>query len=155
MTEAAPPAIAVSEIDQRLARTALELLEPWLMQEGLCEFSSTDENGQTHSVELPARVTGLLLEALRQTAAGKAVSLIEAESEVTTQQAAAILRVSRPIVVSLVEDGRLAARRVGNRLRLPIQDVLEFKAANGPKRRAPLIAESSSGNQQKRDQDGS
>ena len=58
----------------------------------------------------------------------------------TTQQAASILKVSRPFVVTLVENGELPARQVGNRLRLPLQDVLNYKAANGPRRRVRQTA---------------
>ena len=78
--------------------------------------------------ELPANVARLLMDMLEQTAAGNAVTLIPVENEVTTQQAADLLNVSRPFVVRLVENGTLPARMIGKHRRLSLRDVLAYKA---------------------------
>jgi excisionase family DNA binding protein len=78
------------------------------------------------------------MDVLEETAAGKAVSLVAVEADVTTQQAAAILNVSRPFVVGLIDKGALPVRMVGNQRRLPLRDVLAYKADNRAKRRAVL-----------------
>ncbi|MBM3654939.1 MAG: helix-turn-helix domain-containing protein, partial [Alphaproteobacteria bacterium] len=69
---------------------------------------------------------------------GNAVSLAATDAEVTTQEAAAILNVSRPYLVGMIDKGILPARIVGNQRRLPLQDVLAYKADNRARRRAAL-----------------
>ena len=90
------------------------------------------------ALELPQSAATLLLEILKQMAAGNAVSLIPADAEVTTQQAADLLNVSRPYLVGLIDNGTLPARMVGNQRRLPLADVLAYKADTKAKRRAAL-----------------
>jgi excisionase family DNA binding protein len=84
--------------------------------------------------DLPPSVARLLLDILKETAAGHAVSLVPLEAEITTQQAAELLNVSRPYVVGMIEKGMLPARLVGNQRRLPLRDVLAYKADNRAKR---------------------
>ena len=129
------PSKAPSPADQQSAKQALQFFddnisrtEPWAVE-------GNDAEGNPKTIVVPALVNAIFLDALAQTAAGQAIALVTMDMEVTTQQAAAILKVSRPFVVSLVENGELAARQVGNRLRLPLQDVLDYKAAHAPKRR--------------------
>jgi excisionase family DNA binding protein len=81
-----------------------------------------------------------LVEALKETAAGNAVSLVAVESEVTTREAAALLNVSRPSLIGMIDKGLLPARMVGNQRRLPLEEVLAYKAANRAERRvAPIF----------------
>ncbi len=88
--------------------------------------------------DLPPSVVRLLVDILRETAAGHAVSVVPLEAEITTQQAADLLNVSRPYLVSMIEKGTLPARMVGNQRRLPLKDVLTYKADNRAKRREAL-----------------
>lgn len=78
--------------------------------------------------DLPPVVTRLLMDILKETEAGNAVTLLPMEAEVTTQQAAVLLNVSRPFLVGLVENGTLPARMVGKHRRLPLREVLAYKA---------------------------
>jgi excisionase family DNA binding protein len=78
--------------------------------------------------DLPPIVTRLLMDLLAQTAAGNAVTLVPVEAELTTQQAADLLNVSRPFVIGLVENGTLSARMIGTHRRLSLNDVLSYKA---------------------------
>lgn len=125
-----------SDEDKKRAQAAFGPIQACLPPDGLWTLGVPDEDGNSQDFQIPRVVTALFLDALKLTAAGKGVSIVTAETEVTTQQAATILRVSRPLIVSLVEDGSLASRKVGNRLRIPLQDLLDYKAENAPKRRA-------------------
>lgn len=120
--------------DARLAETARRTLE---QSEGAdkplhLQFSAAGHEVMT--LDLPPVVTRLLLDILKETAAGNAVTLVPVEAEVTTQQAAEILNVSRPFVVGMIDKGVLPARMVGNQRRIPLKDVLTYKADHFAKR---------------------
>jgi excisionase family DNA binding protein len=89
-------------------------------------------------LDLPPAAARLLTEGLKELAAGNAVTLVPVEAELTTQQAAELLNVSRPYLVGLVEGGTLPARMVGKQRRLPMKDVLAYKADTRAKRRGAL-----------------
>ncbi len=84
--------------------------------------------------ELPPIIGLLLMDALKETEAGNALTLVPVETEITTQQAADLLNVSRPYLVTLVENGTLPARMVGKHRRLALRDVLAYKADHFAKR---------------------
>ena len=86
------------------------------------------------TLDLPPAAARLLLQMLKEMGAGHAVTLVPIEAEVTTQQAADLLNVSRPYVVGLVEKGVLPARMVGNQRRLPLKKVLAYKAEEHARR---------------------
>ena len=95
-------------------------------------------NATPATLELPAAAARLLKELLREMAAGHAVTLVPIETEITTQQAADLLNVSRPYVVGLVEQGRLPARMVGPQRRVMLADVLAYKVESKTRARAAL-----------------
>ena len=66
------------------------------------------------------------------------VGMISPEQEITTQEAANLLCVSRPYLVGLIEKGQLPARKVGNQWLLPSKDVLAYRDAAQAKRFAVL-----------------
>lgn len=76
----------------------------------------------------------LLSELLNEMAQGHAVALLPLEENLTTQQAADIVGVSRPFLISLLEQGQIPFHKVGSHRRITLTDVLNFKVENKRKR---------------------
>jgi len=79
------------------------------------------------SVTIPAPIRTLLVEIARNMEAGKAVSVVAENHELTTQRAANMLGVSRPFLVRILEDGSLAFHMAGSHRRVYLSDLLEYK----------------------------
>ncbi len=77
---------------------------------------------------LPDAAFRLLMQALEQMARGHVVAAAPVEAELTTQQAAALLGVSRPHLVKLLETGRIAHRKVGAHRRVRFTDLAAYRA---------------------------
>jgi excisionase family DNA binding protein len=77
----------------------------------------------------------LFVEILDELARGHAVTVVPGGKELTTQQAADMLNVSRPYVIQLLEDGRMPFRRVGTRRRIRFEDLVKFQRKDDAQRR--------------------
>jgi excisionase family DNA binding protein len=97
-----------------------------------------DKDADDETLELPAIAVRLMLDALAEMAGGNAVTLMPVEAELTTQQAADLLNVSRPYVVQLLEDGKIPHRMVGSHQRVRYVDVITYKSDIDAKRRQVL-----------------
>jgi excisionase family DNA binding protein len=82
-------------------------------------------------VNLPPAAAAAVRRLLQELATGTAVHLVAEDAELTTQQAAVLLGVSRTYVARLVDAGKLPARRVGTHRRLRVADVLAYRARRG------------------------
>src|SRR5258708_2305451 len=69
----------------------------------------------------------LLFKILRELGNGKNVLVLAMDTEVTTQQVANFLHVSRPYLVKLLEKGKIPYRKVGNRRRIRYEDLLHYQ----------------------------
>ncbi len=132
--------ITPTEAEAALARKLSRALVPVLAAAGEVQlrFQSLDRRAEV--VALPAAALHLLVDMLTQMAQGHAVALIPVEAELTTQQAADLLNVSRPFLVTLLEGGQLPYRKVGTHRRVLLQDLLAFKRRNEADRRRALQA---------------
>ena len=83
----------------------------------------TDAN---KSAELPEGAIHLLKEILQFMANGKTITLISSDSELSTQQAADILGVSRPHLVKLLEEGKIPYRKIGSHRRILFEDLTNY-----------------------------
>ena len=89
-------------------------------------------------VEVPAAALRALRFVAEGMSAGLALSLIPHGKELTTQEAADLLHVSRPHLVKLLEQGRIPHHRVGTHRRVRLEDVLAFAAERTERRREEL-----------------
>lgn len=119
---------AVTQKDQDQAREVLHAL-------GNHPRITTDDGTV---LDLPQPVLEALTEFLEAAAEGERALVLRSPGDLTTEQAAAVLGVSRPTVIRLVEAGNLPARMVGTHRRLALGDVLAYREASANKRRTAL-----------------
>jgi excisionase family DNA binding protein len=90
-------------------------------------------------LELPESVYRVLVETVRELAEGNAVAVLPVRAELTTQEAADLLGVSRPYLIKLIEQGAVpCALTAGNHRRLRLSDVLTYRRVRDEERRAAL-----------------
>lgn len=89
-------------------------------------------------VVLPRAATKLIQHLLTEMAHGNAVTLIPIHAELTTQEAADFLNVSRPHLVGLLEQKKIAFHKVGTHRRIRFEDLMRFKDNLEKERRAAM-----------------
>lgn len=120
--------VVLTAEDRERARVLLSALGP--------SPRLTTENGTV--LDLPAPVAEALAELLEAAADGQPALVLRSPDDLTTEQAAAVLGVSRPTVVRMVDSGKIPARMVGTHRRLALGDVLAFREASARRRRKAL-----------------
>lgn len=94
----------------------------------LCESGAVHADSKgLHRIQLPDPLYKLLSKIVQDLANGKAIFLTTAAQEMTTQEAANFLGVSRQFLVRLLDAGRIPFHRVGTHRRLHLQDVTAFR----------------------------
>jgi excisionase family DNA binding protein len=86
-----------------------------------------DEKNQAHQVELPTSALRLLVDILSELSNGNAVRVVPVHAELTTQEAADLLNVSRPHLVKLLEEGALPHHKTGKHRRVRFENLMHFK----------------------------
>lgn len=89
-------------------------------------------------VPIPSSLRRVLVAAARQLADGNGVSIMPVTAEVTTQQAADLLNVSRPFVVGLLDKGEIPFHKVGTHRRIRLRDLLAYRRRRDASRRAVI-----------------
>jgi excisionase family DNA binding protein len=98
-------------------------------------LESEGAHGAT-TLRVPEEALRLLADILREMAAGHAVTVVPYHAEITTQQAAELMNVSRPYVVKLIESDEIPCRMVGPRRRIRFEDLMAYKRRDDAHRRA-------------------
>ncbi|MFD2232830.1 helix-turn-helix domain-containing protein [Phaeospirillum tilakii] len=95
-------------------------------------------NGQ--KLAIPLATVSLLAKAAGLMAGGHPVDVVAVDREMSAQEAADLLKVSRPYLMNLLNQGILPFRKVGAHHRLPYEAVIAYKREQEPRRRAALDA---------------
>lgn len=120
------------------AKAALRELEAIHPRKSPALTINANGAGQSRSVIVPREAFELFLELLGQMANGNAVTIVPIHAELTTQQAADYLNVSRPYLVGLLKAGKIEHRKVGTHRRIKFADLMKYKQDDYAERRAAL-----------------
>lgn len=114
--------VSPTENESALAKTCSRKLAKFPAENLRVRINDTED-----AITLPASAVRLLIDLLSAMAEGNAVTLIPIHAELTTQQAADLLGVSRPFLVKQLEDRVIPFRRVGTHRRILFSDLMAYK----------------------------
>jgi excisionase family DNA binding protein len=124
--------------DVAAAEMALEQVKKYLARhpEGPEQVRLRVENGGDGELVVPRGAVELFALILAHMAAGEGVSVVPSHAELTTQQAAEVLNVSRPFLIGLLEAGEIEYRMVGTHRRVMMASLLRYRREDDLRRRA-------------------
>ncbi|MGB7448655.1 MAG: helix-turn-helix domain-containing protein [Ornithinimicrobium sp.] len=126
----------MSMLDHRLTTADVAEREAMLLGQSLEGASTITVGSVTVEVSDHARV--VLAAVLGELAAGHRVEVLPVKEMLSTQEAADLLRVSRPTLVKMLEDGLLSYEQPGVHRRLPRSAVDDFLASRSSRRAKAL-----------------
>ena len=94
--------------------------------------------GAANALTLPPHMAEVIRQVLVNLAAGRDVAVSERREEVTPNEAAEFLNVSRPYIVKLLDEGVLPFREVGTHKRIPYADLAAYKHEQRARSRAAM-----------------
>src|SRR5437773_878789 len=124
-----------SEEESKLARESSRLLAAFV---GKGKAARLKVIIGKEEITVPVAALRLLVDVLAQMAEGNAVTIMPIHAELTTQQAADFLNVSRPHLVGLLESDEIPFRKVGSHRRVFFRDILAYREKSIASRRAAL-----------------
>jgi excisionase family DNA binding protein len=117
---------------QRAARRVGEYLTT---HPGADPITINGELAGDDALVVPREAAVLLAQILGYLASGEGVTVMPESAELTTQQAAEFLNVSRPYLIKLLETGEIPFRLVGTHRRVRFRDLREYKNRDDLERR--------------------
>lgn len=117
-----------SEEETTLAKESSRQLSLYLSsKEEVKSIRVIDQAGEHEAVQIPTSAYRQLIDILAQMGQGNAVRLVPVHAELTTQEAADRLNVSRPFLVKLLDAGDIPFHKVGTHRRVRYQDLVQYK----------------------------
>jgi len=123
--KAVTPTAADSRMAQESSLRLSQILDSRPKKEMRIHVGVKDEPEE--SISIPDSALRLLSNILTEMARGNAVALLPVQAELTTQQAADMLRVSRPFLIEQLEKGEIPYRMVGTHRRILFNDLMAYK----------------------------
>lgn len=123
--------------DARLAKSALRELDAALDAEGPVRLRLSV---QSREVEVPRSALAALAQVLDSFAHGTGVTVLPVQAELTTQQAADTLNVSRPFLIGLLDSGQIDYRMVGTHRRVKTASLVRYMEEGDARRTAAADA---------------
>lgn len=117
----------LDEHDAALAQAAQRCMMAALDHSRAAKIKLVAEGEDLPAVELPPGALRLIAELLGLMGQRQPLVVVPQKHELSTQEAAAFLNVSRPFVVKQIETGRLPARKVGRHRRVLFEDLLAYQ----------------------------
>jgi excisionase family DNA binding protein len=129
--------VTPTEGDAALAKESGERLAAHLRTGGEVRLE-VKAGAASEELVLPPSALRLLVRVLSELGQGHGVTLTPLRAELTTQQAADLLNVSRPHLVKLLDERSIPGRKVGSHRRVLLEDLLAYKRDTEAKRHAAL-----------------
>jgi excisionase family DNA binding protein len=129
------PPVVPSARDAEVARDSSRLLAACIGRGKTATLRVIDGK---QDITVPVSALRLLVDILAQMARGNAVTIVPYNAELTTQQAADFLQVSRPYLVALLDRGELTHRKVGTHRRIEFRELLAYRERSLVKQRKAL-----------------
>ena len=125
-----------SEADTILAKEMSRVLASHIPTSEAMELRIPNDPSPAGMVRLPVSAARLLVRILEEMARGNAVTLIPVHAELTTQEAAEMLKISRPSLIQLLDEGKIEYRRVRTHRRVRFEGLMKYKRNADAARRA-------------------
>lgn len=116
-----------SDGDIALAKESSRALSMILETNAEFQTVTIQSDGEKTNVDLPVAAFRLFIDILANLSQGNAVQVVPVHAELTTQEAANLLMVSRPYLIQLLDANLIKYRKVGTHRRVKYCDLLEFK----------------------------
>lgn len=126
-----------SEADATLAKETRQVLASRLSATSTLDLRAMNL-AKEPTIRIPASAAHLLIQILDEMSRGNAVKLIPIHAELTTQEAADILNISRPTLIQLLNEGGIEFRKVGTHRRVRFESVMRYKRQLDTERKAAL-----------------
>ena len=116
-----------TEHEQEMARAAQRCIMESLDRSKAAEIVLTSDDGELPSVSLPPNSLRLIAQLLGAMSEGLTVTVVPAEREFSTLEAAHVLNVSRPFLIKQMEAGLLPYRMVGSHRRVTAENLMAYR----------------------------
>ena len=128
------------EVEIKNAEQLRKIVASQINDGGGAGLSLALDNGRVETVTLTPALAASLLEVLRLVSSGRGFRMIPVEAELTTQQAADLLNVSRPYLVKLIENSEIPFTKTGRHRRIRANDLFSYRDKRDATRSAALEA---------------